>query len=129
MLARVKSAFRLLLLAVLILGGASVSFIYWANFSEGTRSGRLIKMSRRGILFKTHEGQLDVGGLRSAPGGSGTGLTSLWDFSVEGGDAKLIGALEQYQGRPVKLHYKEKYYRFFWRGDTKYFVVRVDALQ
>ncbi|MCX2743585.1 hypothetical protein OO013_06900 [Mangrovivirga sp. M17] len=32
------------------------------------------------------------------------------------------------QGQRVKLHYKEKYVRFFWQGDTKYFVYEVEPV-
>ena len=128
MLARIKTVLRLVVLAVVVSGLAFLAFMYWANFSEGTRSGRLIKLSKRGILFKTYEGQLDVGGMQPTNSAAGPSFTSLWDFSADGSDRKLVGLLEQNQGRPVKLYYSEKYYRFFWRGDTKYFVNRVEPL-
>ena len=57
-----------LLLTVLVAGVAGY-YLYTANYSEGSRSGRLIKISKKGVLFKTWEGQLDVGGI------SGGGVT------------------------------------------------------
>lgn len=99
-------------------------FLYAANYSEGTRSGRLIKISKKGVVFKTYEGQLDVGGISSS--GPTGGLTSLWEFSVPAGDQELLDQLEQLSGRKIKIHYEEKYYQFFWRGDTKYFATRAE---
>jgi chemotaxis protein MotA len=34
------------------------TFIYYATYSEGVRSGELIRFSSRGMLFKTYEGEL-----------------------------------------------------------------------
>jgi hypothetical protein len=116
----------IILVAVLIAGGATW-FLYTASYSEGTRSGRLIKLSRKGFIFKTWEGQLDVGGLQS--GAAGEGLTSLWDFSVDSGQVMVLSELEKSSGRNVKLHYEERYYRFFWKGDTRHFIVRVELLE
>lgn len=125
MLQKIKRFFLTVLLLVLLLGVGAASFVYFANYSEGTRAGRLIKLSRKGFVFKTYEGQLDTGGLQSS-GGEGGGVTSLWDFSVPSSNRKLIAELEMQQGKMVKLRYEEKYYRFFWRGETRYFITRVE---
>ncbi len=111
------------ILAVVI-GGLSMWFLYSANYSEGSRSGRLIKISYKGVVFKTWEGQLDVGGISG--GGTDGGITTLWDFTVPAGNQALIEQLDQLSGRRVKLYYHEKYYAFPWRGDTKYFIQRVE---
>ncbi len=114
-----------LLLTVLVAGVAGY-YLYTANYSEGSRSGRLIKISKKGVLFKTWEGQLDVGGIS---GGGVTGeITSLWEFTVEGDESEVLEALDKNSGRKVKIYYEEKFYQFFWRGDTKYFVNRVESL-
>ena len=36
-------------------------FIYFVTYSTGVRSGELIKISRKGILTKTYEGQINQG--------------------------------------------------------------------
>lgn len=94
---------------------AYYAFIYYVPFSEGYRSGELIKFSRRGVVVKTWEGEIS----------HGLGGTNVFSFSVEDKDADLIEKLKQYQGRYIKVSYKERYATFFWLGDTKYFITQV----
>jgi hypothetical protein len=102
-----------------------VLFMSYANYSEGTRAGVVVKMSKRGYVFKTFEGQLNVGGLTSD--GSGV-IPSVWDFSVKRNHEEVIKTLEdaQMSGDRVKVYYKEKYFRFPWIADTKYYVYKVE---
>ena len=37
------------------------SFVYYVPFSEGVRSGELIKISHKGLVIKTWEGELSQG--------------------------------------------------------------------
>ena len=37
------------------------AFIYFVPYSEGVRSGELIKISRKGVLTKTWEGEISQG--------------------------------------------------------------------
>jgi len=122
-----KKILLIAILGVVVLTAGAIWVISTASYSDGTRSGRLIKLSKKGFLFKTFEGQLDVGGLQS--GASGEGLTSLWDFSVDSGQQMVLAELEKYSGRNVKLHYEERYYRLFWKGDTRHFVVQVEPIE
>jgi len=101
---------------------------YNVNYSKGFRSGTIVKLSEKGFLFKTHEGQLLSGGLSTSEGGDLT--STLWDFSVERADTDVLEAIElAVDGRyPVKLRYHEKWFTFFWRGETKYFVYEVERV-
>lgn len=110
----------------LLISGAGLWYYLNGTYSEGDRAGRLIKLSYKGFLIKTWEGQLDVGGLTGGPGGEG--LTSLWDFSVSN-DKELIQKLKNAQGKMVRLHYEERFVRLFWRGDTKYFVTGIELIE
>jgi hypothetical protein len=113
------------LLLILIL---AFIFMNSANFSSGFRAGVPIKVSYKGILFKTWEGQLNVGGLTSSPEGA---IPSTWEFSIHKSDQEVRDNIEQAitEGNRVKLYYKEKYVKLFWKGDTKYFVYKVDILK
>ncbi|MEO0334067.1 MAG: hypothetical protein AAF223_20740, partial [Bacteroidota bacterium] len=55
---------------------------------------------------------------------------NIWDFSVDRGNDEVIKALEAAvdNGNRVKLRYKEKYFQFSWRGDTKYFIYEVEEV-
>jgi hypothetical protein len=92
------------------------TFLYYATLSEGVRSGELIKISRKGVLFKTYEGELS----------QGISGARIFTFSVLDGDAKAIEQLNELQGQYVKLTYIERYRTFPWWGDTRYFITNVE---
>jgi len=80
------------------------------------------------MLFKTHEGQLNVqtfGALKNV-----NPIMESFDFSVEPDNEQVIRALEAValSGERVNLHYIKRYAVFPWRGDTKYFITRVERL-
>jgi len=120
-----KFLLSLLLVAALIVSGG-VWFATAADYSEGYRVGKVIKLSNKGYLFKTWEGTLDFGYLQTDP--QGGVATRIWDFSVAPGDDQVRKDIDaaiagDYK---VKLHYREKYVRLFWRGDTNHFVFKVE---
>ncbi|NKI32633.1 6-phosphogluconate dehydrogenase [Croceivirga thetidis] len=106
----------LLIFAFFVLGLAGYfAFIYYVPFSEGYRSGELIKFSNKGVLVKTWEGEIS----------QGISGAQIFTFSVEDGEQEVIKKLIELQGKYVKLTYKERYATFFWLGDTKYFIQEV----
>jgi len=100
-------------------------YFLFGNYSTGTRAGTVVKLSNKGVVFKTVEGQLNLGGYTLD---SGSPASSLWDFTVNTDEEQVIQALEEanLNGQRVKLYYKEKFYRLPWRGDTKYFIYKVE---
>lgn len=92
------------------------AFIYFVTFSDGIRSGELIKISHKGVLVKTWEGEIS----------QGISGAQIFAFSVLDKDEEVIEKLQEYQGQYVKLHYVERYATFFWLGDTKYFITQVE---
>jgi len=116
------------LVAIVVLVTILVSlFVVYANFSEGKRAGKVIKMSKKGVLIKTHEGQLNTGGF-SEDGGDIT--SSIWFFSVKPGNEEILQQIDEAidKGSRVKLYYEEKYFKLFFLGDTEYFVYKVEEL-
>lgn len=110
-----KYFYRILLLLVLVFFGY-FSFIYFVPYSDGIRSGELIKISRKGTVFKTWEGEMS----------QGISGAQIFSFSVGSTDDVLIHRMEQLQGKYVKLNYIERYRTFFWWGDSRYFVTGVE---
>ncbi|WP_378188344.1 6-phosphogluconate dehydrogenase [Aquimarina sp. W85] len=110
-----KKILGILILCIIAVFAAWYSFVYFANFSEGTRSGELIKFSNKGLLFKTWEGEIS----------QGISGAQIFSFSVEDKNEQVISDLETLQGRYVKLTYIERFGTFSWLGDTKYFVTKV----
>lgn len=91
-------------------------FVYYATYSKGYRSGELVKISNKGVLFKTWEGEIS----------QGVSEAQIFQFSVESSEKEVIELLKNMQGQTVKLTYKERFATFPWLGDTKYFVTEVD---
>lgn len=112
-------------LVIVFISLLAIWFIYYFicgwTFSEGTRSGVLTKISRKGFVFKTYEGDLNVGGFSQ---GDGTIMpNTIFNFSVD--DKSVYQQLEAAQGKKVILHYKERIKSFFWQGETNYFIYQV----
>ena len=125
---KTKKFFRKLFWSILgLLVLAVVVFFLWGNYtySEGTRAGDLIKISRKGYVFKTHEGQLKLGGIDLH--NEDEGLSDTWSFSVQ--DQAIVNQLEKLQGKKVVLRYCENNYAMPWQGDTDYFIVAVEEQQ
>lgn len=103
---------------------AVIGFFLWGayTYSEGTRAGDLIKISKKGYVFKTHEGQLKLGGIDLE--NTEEGLSDTWSFSVT--DHGIVDKLEKLQGQKVVLRYKEINYSMPWQGDTNYYIIAVE---
>ena len=91
------------------------------TYSEGNRAGRLMKFSYKGYIFKTYEGELNLGGINTST--SGVMINYLWQFSVV--DKSVADSITRLGGKDVTLHYKEKISTLPWRGNTKYIVDKV----
>lgn len=111
----------ILLVLAFILMWASTKFSY----SQGDRAGVVSKFSEKGFVIKTHEGELNVG----AQGEVGNMAQNLWEFSVANSDPEIVQKLSDsmLSGKRVRLHYEQKYFKYFWLGDTKYYVTKVDV--
>ena len=105
-----------------------VLFIYYANYSSGYRVGVPTKITSKGVLFKTNEGSMNIGGITNSADGA---IPTTWDFSVRKSNDIVLDKIDQaiQNSQRVKLMYKEKYVRLFWLGDTKYFVYDVEIIQ
>jgi hypothetical protein len=106
---------------ILIIGGIVAlfilffAFVYFVPYSEGTRAGELIKVSHKGVIIKTWEGQIS----------QGISGAQIFDFTVLDNQPEVIKKLQEYQGSYVNLTYVERFTTFFFWGDTKYFITDV----
>ena len=48
-----------IIIIVLIVGVGG--YFLFGNYSDGYRAGTMIKFSKRGVMFKTYEGELNLG--------------------------------------------------------------------
>lgn len=108
----------------IVAGFAVFYFICGMTYSEGTRSGILTKVSKKGYVFKTFEGELNIGGINQ---GDGTIMpNTVFKFSVY--DEKTYHALDSLQGRKVVVGYRQVIKNFFWQGESDYFVHNVRSM-
>lgn len=123
-----KSRFKRFILKIVLGVVVLLLLLLWAcswTYSEGTRAGQLIKISKKGVVFKTNEGELNMGGLRV--GDTNDGLEgNLWRFSIL--DEDVLDQLQELEGKRVKLSYKERYKSMPWQGETNYFIYAVEAI-
>ncbi|MEL7248849.1 MAG: 6-phosphogluconate dehydrogenase [Bacteroidota bacterium] len=116
--------FFLILLGVVLVGGLLFVWVAGWTFSEGTRAGELIKISKKGVVFKTYEGQLNLGGFQSDNAGI---VGNIWEFSTTKGD--IYSRLQELEGKKIKLHYKQRYKPMPWQGKTDYFIHKVELIE
>jgi hypothetical protein len=103
----------LLIIALVAIGYSGYfAFIYYVPVSEGIRSGELIRLSHKGVIIKTWEGELS----------QGISGAQIFKFSVLDSDKEVIENMKTLQGQYVKLTYVEKYRTFVWWGETRYFI-------
>ena len=121
----------ILTLVVLLFVGSAVFYLFATlNYSEGARAGTLVKLSKKGFIFKTWEGELNsymyVGDQAAASAAS----ISLFTFSVLKQDEQSLIAMEKamLNGYRIKLYYKERYFKLPWNGDTKYFIYKAELI-
>lgn len=116
---------RILIIA-LALGIATLAFLYYGVYERGVMAGKVLRITEKGMVFKTYEGKLNLESFGALKGASPVAET--FDFSVESGQTEVIKQLQEVSlsGERVNLHFVKRYARFPWRGDTKYFIESVE---
>ena len=96
-------------------------YTYWKysfTYSEGYRAGLLQKISYKGNIFKTYEGEMILSSIQSS---ANVAIASeKFFFSVM--DKEVALQLEKVQGESVIVHYVEKNGKLPWKGESNYFV-------
>ncbi len=102
----------------LLIGGVVFWWKYYYTYSDGSRTGMLQKLSHKGNLMKTYEGELVLSSVSSS---ANVALASeKFFFSIE--NDSLAKSMMNLEGKRVRLHYQEKKGTLPWRGDSKYIV-------
>lgn len=116
---------RILIIGVLVFIAFS-AFMYFGSYEEGVMAGKIIRISKKGLIFKTYEAKLNLETFGALKGTSP--IAESFDFSVESSNKEVIKQLEEVAltGERINLHYKKRFMTFFWRGNTKYFATKVE---
>ena len=114
----------LIVLGLVIVG---LALFVWASnwtYSKGTRAGYLVKATKKGVIWKTYEGQLNLGGVTNDPQSGLSG--NIWDFSIP--KRAVYEKIQAVEGERVKLHYRQVYRNMPWQGKTDYMVYDVEPV-
>ena len=112
-----KRLFLALLLLALLAAAYFALLLNW-SYSSGERAGWIQKLSDKGWICKTWEGEL---ALVSLPGSS---TVEKFQFTVR--DDQVAAEIAKVMGRRVTLHYEEKVgLPTSCFGDTRHFVTKV----
>jgi hypothetical protein len=128
-LRKTKSFVKKALIVALLLGIATFAFLYWATYESGVMAGKVLRISEKGVIFKTYEGKLNLETFGALKGASP--IAESYDFSVEKHEDEIIKTLQAValSGERVNLHYKKRYAKFFWRGETITFITEVERIK
>ncbi len=92
---------------------ATLTYVY----AHGERSGFVQKISKKGWMFKTWEGELAMANLPGA-------MPQIFEFTVR--EDRVAQEIEQTLGKRVSLHYEQhRGIPMSAFGDTQYFVTGV----
>jgi hypothetical protein len=116
-------------IVLLVLGLIVFSFFYWATYENGIMAGKVLRITEKGVIFKTYEGKLNLETFGALKGTSP--IAESFDFSVESSSKDVIQALQEValSGERVNLHFKKRYAQFPWRGETRYFITQVERIK
>ena len=102
----------------IIIGAGIFYWKYYYTYSDGFRSGMLQKLSHKGNLMKTYEGELVLSSVAST---NNVALASeKFYFSVA--LDSVAKRMMDFEGKRVKVHYEQKKGLLPWRGDSEYIV-------
>ena len=120
------SNFKKIVIVLVVIAIGVMAFFYFGVYSEGTRAGVIMKVSKKGVIFKTWEGQMNLETFGSIK--SDNIVSETFSFSIEKGNQVLFDKLNDaaLSGNRVNLKYIERYSMLFFRGDTKYFAVGIE---
>jgi hypothetical protein len=119
---------RTIVIWAVVLGVAAFCFMYFVSYEDGFWAGKILSVSKKGVMFKTYEGKINMETFGSLKGVSP--IVESRDFSVEKSNPDLIKELEEValRGERVNLFFVKYYFAFPWRGDTKYFAIKIERL-
>lgn len=99
------------------------------DYGDGSRVGVVQKISHKGLIWKTYEGELVMDGFRMKQKQGNASGGNVWTFSAASKSVADEIDRTASLGHPVKLTYVEKLFNPPWVGGTSYMVVKVEPAQ
>ena len=108
-----KSFVWKLLLVILLIVAGLVYWFFFNVYSDGERKGTLIKLTKKGNVFKTIEGEMWL---------SCRQVVNAEEFYFSITDKALTDSLTNLQDECVQVTYIQHRKSLPWRGDSEYIV-------
>src|SRR5579871_299037 len=86
-----KKIVKRIVIAAIIIGIGVFAFLYWGVYERGVMAGKVLRVTEKGVIFKTYEGKLNLETFGALKGASPIGES--FDFSVEGDQADVLKEL------------------------------------
>lgn len=112
--------FRITILIILAIGALAIYWFYFNRYGNGERKGTLIKITHKGNIFKTDEGEMWLSCKQ-------TMNPERFYFSVT--DDSVANLLKNLQDECVQVTYEQYRAKLPWRGDSRYIVTAVTAIR
>ena len=111
-----KKSVRTFFILLILAGIFSIYWFFFNSYSKGERTGVLIKITHKGNIFKTDEGEMWL---------SCRQMTNPEKFYFSVVNDSITTILKNLQDECVQLTYTQYRASLPWRGDTKYIVTGV----
>ena len=113
-----KKFMRIFIFILILAAGVFLWWKYYYTYSDGFRSGLLQKLSHKGNIMKTYEGELVMSSISST---NNVAIASeKFYFSIA--NDSIAKSLMNFEGKRVRLHYQQKNGKLPWRGESEYIV-------
>lgn len=116
-------------IVAVVVGTLSCNACNRVQYGDGVRAGMINKVSKKGVIWKTYEGQMALEGIAGSGGSLGA---NVWDFSIDGkmkakDQEDMAELLIRYmsEGRKVKIEYNQQISPWPPRGNTDYYITKI----
>lgn len=115
-------------LLLLIFGNLGCPVGCGSGYSEGERTGIVTKISYKGIVSKTWEGEMNMGGMTSDFGKT---QVNVWNFTVKEKDEELLKKIQEAQKtqKAITLTYSEWLIRPSFQTDSGCFITEAEFVK
>jgi hypothetical protein len=94
------------------------------SYSEGERTGTIVKFSQKGVLFKTWEGELATLAMARA----GTAFSNSFAFTVKDDGVVQRIRMAMRKSDKITITYEQQFFMLPWEGDTTYIIKDVNVV-
>lgn len=109
-----------ILFFILLVCAILVYWFFFNVFSAGERKGTLVKMTKKGNVFKTIEGEMWL---------SCRQVVNAEKFYFSVTDEAVADSLMRMQDECIQITYRQYRKKLAWRGDSEYVVVSFEKVK